>query len=57
MSVPPRSLAMRPFTPALPDVVIMAGLPADRPNAHAVTFTRLLREVAERIKSRAKSIV
>jgi hypothetical protein len=35
----------------------MAGLPADRPNAHAETFTRLLREEAERIKGRAKSIV
>lgn len=48
ISVLPRSLVMRPFSPALPDVVILAGLPADRANPHAETFARLLREAAGR---------
>jgi LysR family transcriptional regulator, benzoate and cis,cis-muconate-responsive activator of ben and cat genes len=52
LSVLPRSLEMRPFSPALPDVVILAGLPADRPNPHAETFARLLREEAARAKAR-----
>ena len=52
VSVLPRSLLMRPFSPALPDVVILAGLPADRPNVHAETFAKLLREEAVRKKVR-----
>ncbi len=51
-SVLPQSLVMRPFSPALPDVVILAGLPADRPNAHAETFVGLLREEAQKLKAR-----
>lgn len=51
----PQSLVMRPFVPALPEVVILAGVPADRPNAHAETFVRLLREEADRYKARLKS--
>jgi DNA-binding transcriptional LysR family regulator len=47
----PQSLVMRPFAPALPEVVIVAGVPADRPNAHAETFVRLLREEAEKLKT------
>jgi DNA-binding transcriptional LysR family regulator len=50
----PQSLVMRPFSPALPDVVIVAGLPIDRPNAHAETFVRLLREEADKLKARPK---
>jgi len=53
-SVLPRSLVMRPFSPALPDIVILAGLPADRPNAHAETFVRLLREEASKMKARPR---
>jgi len=56
-SVLPQSLVMRPFSPALPDVIILAGLPADRPNPHAETFARLLREEAERTKGRGRSVV
>lgn len=56
-NVLPRSLVMRPFSPALPDVVILAGMPEDRPSPHAETFARLLREEADRLKARAKSIV
>jgi DNA-binding transcriptional LysR family regulator len=55
LSVLPRSLEMRPFSPALPDVVILAGLPADRPNPHAETFARLLREEAQKIRSKPKA--
>lgn len=47
VSVLPASLVLRPFSPALPDVVILAGIPAARPNAHAEHFARLLREEAE----------
>jgi LysR family hca operon transcriptional activator len=46
VSLLPRSLEMRPFSPALPEVVILAGLPADRPSPHAETFVRLLRAEA-----------
>ncbi len=53
ISVLPRSLEMRPFAPALPEVVILAGLPADRPSPHAETFARLLREEALKSKPRA----
>ena len=44
---------LRPFSPALPDVVILAGLPADRSNPHAQTFAKLLREEAVLLKPRA----
>lgn len=46
--VMPRSLVTRPFSPALPPVVVAMGLPAVRPNAHAETFARLLREEMSR---------
>ena len=48
--VMPRSLVTRPFSPALPDVAVMMGLPAVRPNPHAETFARLLREQAVHAK-------
>jgi LysR family transcriptional regulator, benzoate and cis,cis-muconate-responsive activator of ben and cat genes len=57
ISMLPRSLVLRPFSPALPEVVILAGLPADRPNPHAETFAKLLREEALKIKTRTKSQV
>jgi LysR family hca operon transcriptional activator len=47
VSVLPRSLEIRPFSPALPELVILAGLPSDRPNVHASTFAQLLREAAQ----------
>jgi DNA-binding transcriptional LysR family regulator len=50
ISVLPRSLVMRSFSPALPDVVILAGRPAARPNAHAETFAKLLREEACKVR-------
>lgn len=53
LSVLPRSLELRPFSPALPDVVIVAGRPADRPNPHAETFAKLLREEALKLAPRA----
>lgn len=55
VSVLPRSLVLRPFSPTLADVVILAGLPAARPNAHAELFAKLLREEAEKVRSRAKA--
>lgn len=48
--VMPRSLITRPFSPALPSVTVMLGLPAVRPNPHAETFARLLRAEADRAK-------
>lgn len=48
----PRSLEVRPFSPALPEFVILAGLPADRPNPLAARFAKLLREEADKAKSR-----
>jgi LysR family hca operon transcriptional activator len=49
-NVLPRALELRPFSPALPDVVILVGLPADRSNPHAGAFAKLLREEAIRSK-------
>ena len=46
-AVMPGSLVKRPFSPALPEVIIMVGLPAARSNPHAETFARLLREAAQ----------
>jgi LysR family hca operon transcriptional activator len=48
--VMPRTLVARPFSPALPDIAVLLGLPAVRPNPHAETFARLLRAEAERTK-------
>lgn len=53
IGVLPRSLVLRPFSPVLPDVVILAGLPAAKPNAHAELFVKLLR--AEAVKFRCTS--
>lgn len=44
----PRSLVSRPFAPALADTSVQLGLPAVRPNPHAETFARILREEAAR---------
>jgi hypothetical protein len=43
----PRSLELRTFSPALPDTPILLGMSSDRPNPHAETFARLLREAAQ----------
>jgi hypothetical protein len=48
-SVLPHSLEMRYFSPALAGVQVMVGLPSVRPNPHAETFVRLLREEAARL--------
>jgi DNA-binding transcriptional LysR family regulator len=53
VSVLPRTLEVRPFSPALPDIVILAGLPADRPSPHAETFVRLLRAEVARPTAKA----
>lgn len=45
-SVLPRTLEIRHFSPALPGAIIQIGMPAVRPNPHAETFARLLREAA-----------
>jgi LysR family transcriptional regulator, benzoate and cis,cis-muconate-responsive activator of ben and cat genes len=49
--VMPRSLVVRPFSPALPEIAVMMGLPAVRPNPHAETFGRLLRKQPDRGKT------
>ena len=47
-SIMPRTLVTRPFSPAPPDVSVKLGLSAVRPNPHAETFARLLREEVQR---------
>lgn len=44
----PAALVGRPFAPALAQTVVVLGIPAAQPNAHAETFARLLREEASR---------
>jgi DNA-binding transcriptional LysR family regulator len=44
VNIMPRSLVARPFSPALADAEVKIGYPAVRPNPHAETFARLLRE-------------
>src|SRR4051812_23372647 len=46
----PRSLVMKPFSPALPDITVKIALPAVRPNPHAETFARLLGAEVDRSK-------
>lgn len=48
----PRALVARPFSPALPPIVVQIGLPAAATNPHAEMFARLLREEAARTASR-----
>jgi len=43
-SIMPRTLVARPFSPSLSEGSVKLGLPAVRPNPHAETFARLLRE-------------
>ncbi len=52
ISLLPQSMVIRPFSPALPEVSIVVGTPAARPNPHAETFGRVLREVAGETKGR-----
>ena len=47
-NIMPRTLVTRPFSPALAALSVMLGLPAVRPNPHAETFARLLREEVAR---------
>lgn len=54
-SVLPRSMVIRPFSPALPDISVVVGVPAVRPNPHAETFSRLLREVARETRGRRRA--
>jgi len=56
VSILPRSLEIRPFSPALPGTVILMGTSSSRPNAHAETFSRILREEAERAKFEVRAI-
>ena len=44
----PAALVGRPFAPALAQTVVLLGIPATEPNAHAETFAQLLREEANR---------
>jgi len=50
-SVLPQAMVMRPFSPSLQEVSILVGMPAVRPNQHAETFSRLLREEVDRAKA------
>ncbi|HXB02167.1 MAG TPA: LysR substrate-binding domain-containing protein [Opitutaceae bacterium] len=53
VSMLPRSLEARPFSPALSAIMIMAGMPSIRPNPRAEVFLRLLREGVYNNKIRA----
>jgi LysR family hca operon transcriptional activator len=55
ISLLPQSMVIRPFSPSLPDISIVVGMPAVRPSPHAETFSRLLREVADENKARPRS--
>jgi LysR family hca operon transcriptional activator len=50
----PRSLVTRPFSPVLGEASVKIGVPAIRPNPHAETFARLLREEVGDANSRQK---
>jgi LysR family transcriptional regulator, benzoate and cis,cis-muconate-responsive activator of ben and cat genes len=50
VSMMPRTLVARSFSPALPEVSVKVGVPAARSNPHATTFARLLREEANRAR-------
>ena len=54
ISVLPQSMVMRPFSPAFPDIAILLGMPSVRPNPHAETFARMLREVAVEAQARPR---
>jgi DNA-binding transcriptional LysR family regulator len=47
-SIMPRTLVTRPFSPALAETSVAVGVPAVRPNPHAVTFARVLQDEAAR---------
>jgi len=49
-NIMPRTLVSRPFSPALPEGSVKIGLPEVRPNKHALTLAKLLREEADRLK-------
>ena len=53
-TIMPRTLVSRPFSPALANVATSMGLPAVRPNPHAESFARLLRDEATRLNSSPK---
>ena len=40
----PAALTLRPFSPALEETVLGAGMPASKSNPHAELFVSLLRE-------------
>ena len=45
-SLLPASLTLRPFSPALEEISLGAGMPAGKSNPHAELFVSLLREAA-----------
>jgi LysR family hca operon transcriptional activator len=47
-SIMPRTLVTRPFAPELPSATVMIGISGLRPNRHAETFARMLREEVRR---------
>jgi LysR family hca operon transcriptional activator len=53
VSMLPRSLEVRPFSPALSATMIKAGMPSVRPNPHAEVFLGMLREAVDGNRVRA----
>src|SRR5713101_3698099 len=52
----PRTLVARPFTPMLPTASVMIGLPALRPNPNAEAFARMLLEEVRRREGRKAAV-
>jgi len=46
-NIMPRTLIARPFSPALAEISVRAGVPEIRTNPHGATFARLLRDEAK----------
>lgn len=56
ITIMPRTLVARPFTPTLPTASVMIGLPALRPNPNAEAFARMLLEEVRRREGRKAAV-
>jgi DNA-binding transcriptional LysR family regulator len=53
IGIMPRNLVARHFSPSLPGLPVLIGLPILRPNRHAETFARMLTDEARRFAKRS----
>src|SRR5882762_6113624 len=56
ITIMPRTLVARPFTPMLPSASVMIGLPELRPNPNAEAFARMLLEEVRRREGRKAAV-